>query len=552
MRKRGLFSACFAFFFFLAIESDACTNYIITKGASVDGSVMISYAADSHILYGELYYHPAMDYPVGALLDIVEWDTGKPLGKIKQVRHTYNVVGNMNEYQVAIGETTFGGREELVDTTAIVDYGSLMYIALERSKTARQAIHVMTDLVAEYGYACEGESFSVSDKNEAWILEMIGKGPGRRGAVWVARRIPDGYICGHANQSRITTFPQNDTTECLYASDVISFAKEKGYYKGDNKDFSFADAYAPLNFEGVRFCEVRVWSMFRKVNKDMDKYFDYVKGTNMRNRLPLWIKPDRKITLQDMMMFMRDHLEGTPLDMTKDVGAGPYGLPYRWRPLTWKVDSIEYCNERATATQQTGFSFVAQSRSWIPDKIGGILWFGVDDAASTVYTPMYTCMTKVPETFAVGNGDMLTYSDNSAFWAFNYVSNFCYLRYNAMIEDVKKVQSELESNYIANTSKVDGTALLLYKKSPKKAIAYLTNYSVTSGNQTVSRWKDLGHYLLVKYMDGNIKVEKNGKFLRNPYGLPVSPLQPGYPEWYLKKITEDTGDKLKVVGGEAH
>ncbi|HEY4787023.1 MAG TPA: C69 family dipeptidase, partial [Bacteroidales bacterium] len=413
MRKRGLFSACFAFFFFLAIESDACTNYIITKGASVDGSVMISYAADSHILYGELYYHPAMDYPVGALLDIVEWDTGKPLGKIKQVRHTYNVVGNMNEYQVAIGETTFGGREELVDTTAIVDYGSLMYIALERSKTARQAIHVMTDLVAEYGYASEGESFSVSDKNEAWILEMIGKGPGRRGAVWVARRIPDGYICGHANQSRITTFPQNDTTECLYASDVISFAKEKGYYKGDNKDFSFADAYAPLNFEGVRFCEVRVWSMFRKVNKDMDKYFDYVKGTNMRNRLPLWIKPDRKITLQDMMMFMRDHLEGTPLDMTKDVGAGPYGLPYRWRPLTWKVDSIEYCNERATATQQTGFSFVAQSRSWIPDKIGGILWFGVDDAASTVYTPMYTCMTKVPETFAVGNGDMLTYSDNS-------------------------------------------------------------------------------------------------------------------------------------------
>ena len=552
IRNIRLIAAIIATFVAFSFENKACTNYIITKGASVDGSVMISYAADSHVLYGELYYYPAMNYPAGAMLNIVEWDTGKPLGKIKQVRHTYNVVGNMNEYQVAIGETTYGGREELLDTTAIIDYGSLMYIALQRSQTARQAIHVMTTLVAEYGYASEGESFSVSDKNEAWILEMIGKGPGRRGAVWVARRIPDGYICGHANQARITTFPLKDTTECLYAPDVISFAKEKGYYKGDDKDFSFADAYAPLKFDGVRFCEVRVWSMFRKVNKDMDKYFDYIKGENLKNRIPLWIKPDRKISLQDMMGFMRDHLEGTPLDMTKDFGAGPFGLPYRWRPLTWKVDSIDYCNERATSTQQTGFSFVAQSRSWAPDKIGGIIWFGVDDAASTVYTPMYTCMTKVPETFAVDNGDMLTYSDNSAFWAFNFVANFCYLRYNVMIEDVKKNQGELETTYIANTAKIDETAFALYHKKPESAIAYLTNYSVTSGNQTVSRWKNLGHYLLVKYIDGNIKKEKDGKFVRNPYGIPVGPLQPGYPEWYLKKITEDTGDKLKVIGEKAH
>ena len=551
MRNKIIIALSLVFTLF-SPENKACTNFIITKGASSDGSVMISYAADSHVLYGELYFFPAKDYPIGAMLDVVEWDTGKPLGKIKQVRHTYNVIGNMNENQVAIGETTFGGREELLDTTAIVDYGSLIYIALQRSKTARQAIHVMASLVAEYGYASEGESFSISDKNEAWILEMIGKGPGRKGAVWVARRIPDGYICGHANQARITTFPLKDTMNCLYAKDVITFAKEKGYFKGNDKDFSFADAYCPLKFDGVRFCDARVWAMFRKVNNDMDKYYDYIKGENLANRMPLWIKPDRKVSLQDMMGFMRDHLEGTPLDMSKDFGAGPYGLPYRWRPLTWKVDTTAYCNERTVATQQTGFSFIAQSRSWITDRIGGIIWFGVDDAASTVYTPMYTCMTKVPETFAVGNGNMLTYSDNSAFWAFNFVANFCYLRYNTMIEDVKKVQAELESNYIANTAKIDETALAMYNNDPGSAVAYLTDYSVKSGNQTVYRWKDLGHYLLVKYIDGNIKKEKDGKFARNPYGIPVAPSQPGYPEWFRKKIVEDTGDKLKVTGEKSH
>lgn len=522
-----------------------CTNYIVTKGASADGSVMITYAADSHTLYGELYHWPAKDYPAGTMLDVTEWDTGKPLGKIKQVRHTYNVVGNMNEFQVAIGETTFGGREELTDTTAIIDYGSLMYIALQRSKTAREAIRVMASLVAEYGYASSGESFSVADKNEAWIFEMIGKGPGRKGAVWVALRIPDGYVSGHANQARITTFPLNDTLNCLYAPDVISFAKEKGYFKGEDKDFSFADAYAPLNFDAARFCEVRVWSMFRKVKDGMDQYLDFVKGHNLKNRMPLWIKPDRKISLHDMMMFMRDHLEGTELDMTKDFGAGPFGSPYRWRPLTWKVDSVEYCNERATATQQTGFSFVAQSRSWLPDKIGGILWFGVDDAATTVYSPMYVSITKVPATFAVGNGDMLTYSDNSAFWAFNFVANFCYMRYSYMIEDVKKVQTQLEGQYIANTEKVDNEALALLKKNPAQAVTYLTNYSVKTGDQMVYRWKALGQYLLVKYMDGNIKKEENGKFVRK-YNLPVSPFQPGYPESFLRKVAEDTGEKLKV------
>ena len=552
MKKVYLILAWSLLFAGIPLKNKGCTNYIITRGASEDGSVMISYAADSHVLYGELYYRPAMDYPEGAMMDIVEWDTGKPLGKIRQAQHTYNVVGNMNEFQVAIGETTFGGREELVDSTATVDYGSLMYIALQRSKSAREAIKVMTDLVAEYGYASSGESFSIADKNEAWILEMVGKGPGKKGAVWVARRIPDGYVCGHANQARITTFPMVKSEECLYAPDVISFAKDKGYFKGEDKDFSFADAYAPLNFEGVRFCEIRVWSMFRKVNPDMDKYLDYVKGDNLKNRLPLWIKPVKKVSLHDMMMFMRDHLEGTYFDMTKDAGAGPFGCPYRWRPLTWKVDSVEYCNERAAATQQTGFSFVAQCRSWLPDQVGGILWFGVDDAASSVYSPMYTSITQVPETFAVGNGNMLTYSDNSAFWTFNLVANFCYLRYNIMIEDVKKVQSQLEDQYISNTPIVDNTALTYLKKNPKLAIAFLTNYSVNTGNQTVYRWKDLSHYLLVKYIDGNIKKEKDGQFLKMSNNIPIAPSQPGYPDSWKKKVVEDTGDKLKVTGNKSH
>jgi dipeptidase len=548
MKKLNVLALICLIFNVLPWESKACTNYIITKGASADGSVMISYAADSHTLYGELYYRPAKNYPVGAMYDVVEWDTGKPLGKIKQARHTYNVVGNMNEYQLSIGETTFTGRTELQDTTGIIDYGSLIYLSLERSKSAREAIQTIGSLVDEYGYYSTGESFSIADKNEAWILEIIGKGPGNKGALWVAVRIPDGYVSGHANQARIRTFPLNDPENCVYAKDVISFAKTKGLFTGEDKDFSFSDTYAPVDFSAARFSEIRVWSMFNKVNSDMKQYWDYVTGQNLKNRMPLYVKPEHKITLNEMMNFMRDHLEGTELDMSKDMGAGPYGLPYRWRPLTWKSEGVSYLNERATATQQTGFSFVAQSRSSLPDKIGGIFWFGVDDAASTVYTPMYSSITKVPSTFAVGNGDMLTYSDNSAFWAFNFVSNFCYLRYNIMHEDVKKAQTELEGQYISNTSAIDEKALALFKKNPTDAVAFLTGYSVKMGNETVSKWKELGHYLLVKYIDGNIKKEKDGKFLKNGYTQPVPPSQPGYPEWWSKKVVEQTGEKLKVHG----
>ncbi len=541
--------------------SNGCTNFLVTRGASVDGSTMITYAADSHTLYGELYFQPAQDHPAGAMRDIYEWDTGKYLGKIPQPAHTYSVVGNMNEFQLAISETTFGGRSELgKQSGAIMDYGSLIYVALQRAKTAREAIEVMTSLVREFGYYSSGESFSIADPNEVWILEMIGKGEGQKGAVWVAVKIPDGYISGHANQARITTFPLNDKNNCIYAPDVITFAREKGWYKGDDRNFSFSDVYAPVDFGAARFCDARVWAGFNKVAAGMEKYNDYAKGivqyenTNhfATNRMPLWIKPDKKLSVQDVMGMMRDHYQNTELDMTTDIGAGPFGLPYRWRSMTWKVDSVEYCHERAISTQQTGFSFVTQSRSWLPDAIGGILWFGVDDTYSTCYAPMYCGMTEIPVCFQVGNGDMLTYSETSAFWTFNFVTNFAYLRYSDMIKDVQKVQSELENKYVSYVPVIDKAAEILYKENPAKARKFLTEYSVNEANNMTAEWKKLGHYLLVKYIDGNIKREKDGNFERTEYGLPPSPIFAGYPEWWYKAIANSTGDSKKVIGSAGH
>ncbi len=542
--------------------SFGCTNFLITKGASVDGSAMITYAADSHTLYGELYYQPAKDYPADAMRDIYEWDTGKFMGRIPQVSHTYSVIGNINEHQVAIGETTYGGREELgKQSGAIMDYGSLIYVALQRAKTAREAIEVMTDLVEKYGYASSGESFSISDPDEVWILEMIGKGEGEKGAVWVAQRVPDGYISGHANQARITTFPMNDPANCLFAKDVISFAREKGWFDGKNKDFSFSDVYAPVDFSGARFSDARVYAGFNKVYSGMKQYEDYVLGHVKHdgenkfpsNRMPLWIKPDKKLSVQDVMAMMRDHYEGTALDMTKDIGAGPFKLPYRWRPLSFKVDSASYCNERAISTQQTGFSFVAQSRSWLPDPIGGILWFGVDDTYSTCYVPMYCGITDVPECFRVGNGDLLTFSETSAFWTFNVVSNFAYLRYDAMIPDILKVQKNLEDKFVAYTASVDQAAQSLWNGGKKKeTIAFLTDYSVNQANGMTKEWKKLSEYLIVKFIDGNIKKEKDGVFERSETGMPVGPSQPGYPDWWKKVIVDQTGDHLKMIGGAGH
>ena len=522
-----------------------CTNFLISKGASADGSTMITYAADSHVLYGELYFKPALDYPAGTILDVYEWDTGKYLGKIPQVSHTYSVVGNMNEHQVAIGETTYGGKPELQDSTAIMDYGSLMYIALQRAKTAREAITVISDLMAAYGYCSSGESLSISDQNEVWIMEMIGKGVGNKGAVWVARRVPDGYVCGHANQARITTFPLNDPENCLYAEDVISFAREKGYFSGKDEDFSFSDAYAPVDFEGARFCESRVWSGFRKVADGMDQYEDYATGHNLKHRMPLWVKVNHKLTVQDVMGMMRDYFQGTVLDMTKDIGAGPFQCIVRWRPLTWESDGITYLNERAISTQQTGFSFVAQSRSWLPDPIGGIFWFGVDDTYSTVYTPMYCGITKVPENYAVGNGSMMVFSDSSAFWIFNQVSNFAYTKYSYMIPEIQARQQELENGFLESVKKNDEAALLLYKKKPQEALALLTDFSRNAGAKTFHTWKALYAYLFTKYMDGNIKTPVPGQ--QNPK---VS--QPGYSEDWYRMVAKDAGEKLKHPGGGGH
>jgi dipeptidase len=515
----------------------SCTNFLVSKGATTDGSAMTTYVADSHTLYGELYFWPSADHSSSDSLPIYEWDTGHYLGKIKQVKHTYKIVGNMNEHQVSIGETTFGGRPELQDSMAVVDYGSLIYITLQRAKTAREAIHIMDALVSEYGYFSEGESFSIGDPNEVWILEMIGKGKGNRGAVWVAQRIPDGYISGHANQSRITTFPLNDPENCLYATDVISFAREKGYFSGEDKDFSFSDAYAPVNFEGTRFCEARVWSGFRRVNSNMMKYEDYAMGKNLSNRMPLWIKPDHKLSVKDVMGLMRDYFQGTKMDMTQDIGAGPFGCIVRWRPLTWKVDGKEYFNERAISTQQTGFSFVAQMRSWLPDPIGGILWFGVDDTYSTVYNPIYCGITRLPKSYAQGNGSLMKFNDNAAFWVFNQVSNFAYTRYDYMIPEIQKVQSELETKYLEQTKAIDLSAVQLFKKSPKKCRAYLTDYSVQTADSTVIRWKGLYSYLFTKYMDGNIKTPVPGE-------LCPKVEQPGYSKAWYKRIVDETGDKF--------
>ncbi len=545
-------------------SSKACTNYLITKGASVDGSTMISYNADSHVLYGELYHWPAQKWPAGTMMDIYEWDTGKKLGQIPQAAQTYNVVGNANQYQVSIGETTYGGREVLHHQEgAIMDYGSMIYIALQRSKTARQAIKVMTDLVAEYGYYSEGESFSIADKNEVWIMEMIGKGQGKKGAVWVAVRIPDGYVSAHANQARITTFDFQkknkwDDAEAMFfnSADVISFAREMEFFKGKDKDFSFSDTYAPVDFGGARFCEIRVYSMFHVVSQDIknnQSYWNYVKGNiehggengYASNRMPLYIKPDRKVSVHDMMMFLRDHLEGTELDMSKDIGAGQFHSPYRWRPLTWKVDDKTYCHERATATQQTGFTFVSQMRSWLPDEIGGIIWWGVDDPSGTVYMPFYTNMTSVPENFKTGNGSMMTWSETSGFWIFNQVENFAYSAWDRIHPDIEAVQAELESQFIKDIPSIDKQAQnILNDKGSVEAIAFLTSYSNEAAAFTFKTWKNLYQELFLKFMDGNVKTRNElpaGNKIVNP-----EVKSPGYSDEWNRRVIQETGNQFEV------
>ncbi|MGI6341872.1 MAG: dipeptidase [Bacteroidales bacterium] len=543
----------------MGYKANACTNFMVTKGASKDGSNFVSYSADSHVLYGELYHWKAAKYPAGTMLDIYEWDSGKYKGQIEQVLETYNVVGNMNEHQLAIAETTYGGRYELVDTTGIMDYGSLIYITLQRAKTAREAIDVIADLVAKYGYASSGESFSISDPNEIWYMEIIGKGSPKlvtgknkkttikhdKGAVWVAIRIPDGYVSGHANQARIHKFNQNDPENCIYSPDVISFARENGYFEGEDKDFSFCDAYAPIDFGAARFCEARVWSGFNRITDGMDKYLDFAKGENLTNKMPLYVKPNHKLSRKEVFGLMRDYYQDTDLDMSKDIGGGPYNCIVRWRPMTWKVDGVEYFHERATSTQQTGFVFVAESRPAPINTLGGIIWFGVDDTYTTVFTPMYSCMTRVPIEYAVGNGSMMEFSDNAAFWVFNQVSNLAYTRYSDMIKDIQPKQSELEEYYFSLIPVVDKIAQEKYAKNPEEAIEFLTNFSVSQGANTVREWKQLYRFLFTKYLDGNIKTPREVPAGYKYYAPKVE--QPGYSEQYYRDLIKATGDKFKVI-----
>ena len=532
--------------------ADACTNVIVTKGASADGSCMVTYAADSHQLFGELYFRPAADHPAGSLLDIYDWDSGFYRGKIAQIPHTYQTVGNMNEHQLIIMETTFGGRPNLENKDGIMDYGSLIYVTLQRARTAREAIKVIDQLVQTYGYPSEGESFSIADKDECWIFEIVGKGE-QKGAVWVAVRIPDGMICAHANQSRIHHFPLNDPENCLYAPDVISFAREKGFFTGSDAEFSFCDAYCPADWGGLRGCEARVWSAFRLLggaNFDADKYLDFAWGENPANKMPLCVKPEKKVTVKALADVMRDHYEGTPFDFSEDVGAGVSRLPYRWRPMSFELDGKEYMFERSIATQQTGFWYLGQARGWLPDVVGGLLWFGVDDAATSALTPIYTNITDVPECFREGNGSMLEYSPTSAFWLFNQVAQYAYLFYDRVQPEIRAVIDDYENENLSLVKACDEKARQMVKNgNESQAVRMLTEFCRHRSQYLFDKWTDMSHYLLVKFMDGNVKRQNpDGSFQSNGSGKPIpeSPMHPQFRERWLRGVVKDHGDVMEV------
>lgn len=538
-------------------SSDACTNLLITKGASADGSSMVSYSADSHTRYGVLVHYPAAFYPEGTMVKIYEWGKDRYLGEIPQVKQTYSVIGNMNEHQLVIGESTWGGVKSQFDPEGILDYGSLMYLALQRAKTAREAIKVITELADKYGYASTGESISIADPNEVWFLEIIGKAPKKvngvnvnKGAVWVAVRIPDGYISAHANQARITHFPLNDPENCLYAKDVITHAREQGLFKGADKDFSFADAYGPADASTIRGCDARVWSFFNRfATEDMGVFLKYAMGDVTKERMPLYVKAKKRLSVKDVADMMRDHYEGTAMDMTKDIGAGGNTLPYRWRPMSFDVDGKTYVNERAIATQQTGFWFVGQCRSNVPNEVGGIFWFGVDDAATSPLTPVYTSSSSISAHYALGNGSMLEYSNSSMFWITNRIAQFAYLRYNHIGAEVRTIIDQHENARIKEVEAIDKTAMLLYKENPAFVKEFLTNYSVNTANALFEKWKKLDEYLLVKYIDGNTKKQNpDGTFVNNGHSkvIPPAPDFPGYNEIWKRAVKEQAGIRLSL------
>ena len=542
--KKIIISLCVAAMA-IAQQASACTNFIVGKNASVDGSVMVTYNADSYGMYGTMFRHVGGTHAKGEKRQIYEWDTNKYLGEIEQAPRTYNVVGQINENQVTVTETTFGGREELADPTGVIDYGSLIYIVLERATSARNAIDIMTSLVNQYGYYSEGESFTIADKNEAWIMEMVGKGPGSKGAVWVAIRIPDDCISAHANQSRITRFNMKDKKNVLYSKDVIKFARQKGYFDGKDEDFSFRDAYNPLDFGGVRYCDARVWSFFNRNVDGMDKYLPYINCEDLTLEMPLYCKPKQKLSVRSMMQGMRDHYEGTPLDITGDIGAGAYGQPYRPSPLSAKVGDKEYFNERPTSTYQTGFSIVAQMRADLPDAIGGIAWWANDDPNMAAYTPVYCSVNDIPQCYVrVENvQDEITFSWKSAYWICNTVANIVYPYYFKMFPDLEEARNELEFDFYDHQHEVEAKAQELYKTSPDAAKAYLTEYSQQCADKMMDRWNELFKFIVVKHNDVVVKPTEGKQFKRSEYGLGAGVKRPGFTEEYWKKIANETGDR---------
>lgn len=546
--KKILFTICVIALAAISEKAAACTNFIVGKDASVDGSVMVTYNADSYGMYGNMFRHVGGTHAKDEMRDIYDWDTNKYHGQIRQAERTYNVVGQINENQVTITETTFGGREEMVNPEGIMDYGSLIYVTLERATSARNAIDIMTSLVAEYGYNSEGETFSIADKNEAWILEMVGKGPGSKGAVWVAVRVPDDCICAHANQSRITRFNMKDKANVLYAKDVVKVARKKGFFEGKDEDFSFRDAYNPLDFSGIRYCDARVWSFFNHHVDGMDKFLPYINGEDLKGEMPLYYKPKQKLSVRTLMQDMRDHYEDTPLDIREGLGAGPFHAPYRMSPLSAKIDGEEYFNERPISTVQTGFSIVAQMRSWLPDAIGGIAWWTNDDPNMAAYTPVYCSVNDIPQCYQriTDKQDEITFSWESAFWMCNTVANIVYPFYSKMFPDLEEARNELEFEFYDAQAGIESEAKTLYESDPAKAKAFLTDYSLKTADKMMQRWYKLFKFLVVKHNDMVLKPVENGQFKRSVYGLGESVKRPGYPEDYWRKIIKEEGDRYKM------
>ena len=519
----------------------ACTNYIVGKKASVDGSVMCTYSADDYGMFQPLCHFPAGKHPKGTMRDIRDWDSNEYHGQIPEAEETYNVVGNINEWQVTIGETTFGGREEMVDSTGTLDYGSLIYIALQRSKTAREAIKVMTTLAETYGYNSEGETFTICDPEEAWIMEMMGCGAGSKGVVWVAQRVPDDAICAHANQSRIRTFNVKDKANCMASKNVVKFAREKGWYSGKDADFSFCDTYAAPDFGGRRFCEARVWTFFNKYCDYMDRYVGYASGeVDGAEPMPLWIVPNRKLSVKDLEMAMRDHYEGTPFALDGDIGGGIWEMPYRPTPLKFEVDGKTYFNERPVSTQQSVFVYVSQMRSWLPREIGGVLWFGNDDANMVSYNPVYCSATRIPNCFNTPGADAIHFSMDNAFWVCNWVSNMVYPRYAQMFVSLEAVRDSLDNSWLANQAAVEAKAAeLMTQQGSEAAVKYLNDYSCQKGDEMIARWRQLATYLIVKYNDMVVKKENaDGTFQLSKHGIGERPVRPGYPKRYAKELVK--------------